>query len=77
LENKAFSRVIISFDAKSGLYIGGVYLVHFEADERVPEFFFRTCGGDGCRVAKPGFRQTLCSRAKLSPSYRSALEGVL
>jgi len=41
LENKSFSRAIISFDAKSGLCIGGVCLVHFEADERAPEFFFQ------------------------------------
>jgi len=41
LEIKFFSRTIISFDAQSDLCIGRVCLVHFEADERAPEFLFQ------------------------------------
>ena len=40
LENKSLSRTIISFDAKSDLCVGSVRLVHFDVDERAPEFLF-------------------------------------
>jgi len=40
LENKSFSGTIISLDAKSDLCVGSVRLVHFQADERAPEFLF-------------------------------------
>ena len=67
LENKFLSRTIISFDAKSDLCVGSVRLVHFETDERAPEFLFGDTRG---RRLLWWCSQVCNSRVAIGQNYR-------